>query len=343
MSGLEERLTLVQQQPAPGLRSSAPGVIRFSLDDVPERDRPAVFREYFGREVICYDIELLPDVPFDVDVRFQALPGLMMMWGKTHGTCNQRTRQTLAQDGSDDIGMVFNLGGDHRITHGQEELILGEGEAMLLTLGDVWSSTHRPPGNLLALRVPRSLFAPLVTGVDDRYFRPIPAATPALRLLTDYLRLVQSGECSIRPELESLVVSHIHDLMAVAAGATRDAAEAARDRGLRAARLHAIKEDIARNLDGDLGVGAIALRNNCTPRCVQRLFEAEGTTLTEYVLSQRLARAHRMLTDPRRASEKISAIALDAGFGDVSYFNRVFRRRYGETPSGVRCHAPDHS
>jgi AraC-like DNA-binding protein len=43
-----------------------------------------------------------------------------------------------------------------------------------------------------------------------------------------------------------------------------------------------------------------------------------------------------MLTDPRRAGHKISAIALDAGFGDLSYFNRVFRRRYDETPSAAR-------
>jgi AraC-like DNA-binding protein len=29
-------------------------------------------------------------------------------------------------------------------------------------------------------------------------------------------------------------------------------------------------------------------------------------------------------------------IAFTAGFGDVSHFNRMFRRRYGETPSDVR-------
>jgi AraC-like DNA-binding protein len=127
--------------------------------------------------------------------------------------------------------------------------------------------------------------------------------------------------------------------MAVAAGATRDAEEAARDRGLQAARLYAIKTDIARNLDGDLGIAALAARNHCTPRLVQRLFESEGTTLTEYVLNQRLARAHRMLTDPRLAKEKISAVALDSGFGDLSYFNRAFRRLYGETPSRVRAGA----
>jgi AraC-like DNA-binding protein len=35
----------------------------------------------------------------------------------------------------------------------------------------------------------------------------------------------------------------------------------------------------------------------------------------------------------------ITDIAFASGFGDVSHFNRVFRRRYGDTPSGVRAAA----
>jgi hypothetical protein len=49
--------------------------------------------------------------------------------------------------------------------------------------------------------------------------------------------------------------------------------------------------------------------------------------------------AHRMLTDPHRADEKISTVAFDSGFSDVSYFNRMFRRRYGAAPSDVRAEA----
>ena len=73
-------------------------------------------------------------------------------------------------------------------------------------------------------------------------------------------------------------------------------------------------------------MAAIAARHRIMPRCVQRLFENEGTTFTDYVLAQRLARAHRLLSDPRRAVQKISTVAFDAGFGDLSYFNRTFRR-----------------
>jgi AraC-like DNA-binding protein len=32
----------------------------------------------------------------------------------------------------------------------------------------------------------------------------------------------------------------------------------------------------------------------------------------------------------------ISAIAFAAGFGDLSHFNRAFRRHFGKTPSDTR-------
>jgi AraC-like DNA-binding protein len=66
------------------------------------------------------------------------------------------------------------------------------------------------------------------------------------------------------------------------------------------------------------------------------LFKDEGTTFTEFVLEARLRRAHRLLNNPRKISQPINAIALECGFGDLSYFNQSFRRRYGATPTEVR-------
>jgi len=135
-------------------------------------------------------------------------------------------------------------------------------------------------------------------------------------------------------------IAEIADGIALMAGATREATEAGNAGRLRAARLHAIKQDIERWLDRpDLSVVALAARHCCTPRQVQRLFEREGTTFTAYVHAQRVGRACRLLSDPRRRADKISVVASDCGFSDVSYFNRVFRRRYGMAPSDVRSDA----
>jgi AraC-like DNA-binding protein len=106
------------------------------------------------------------------------------------------------------------------------------------------------------------------------------------------------------------------------------------------ARYPRYKEDIVRNLElGDVSVAAVAARHRVSPRYLRKLFESEGVTFTEYVLDRRLELAHRLLCDPRRASEKIASVAFAAGFGDVSYFYRAFRRRYDLLPTDVRAQA----
>ena len=76
-----------------------------------------------------------------------------------------------------------------------------------------------------------------------------------------------------------------------------------------------------------------------TPRYVQKLFAGEGTTFSRYVLERRLDAAHAALSEPAPreggARRSVSATAFDAGFGDLSYFIRTFRRRFGVPPSQV--------
>src|SRR4029077_20613264 len=127
------------------------------------------------------------------------------------------------------------------------------------------------------------------------------------------------------------------DLVAVTLGATRDAAALAEGRGIRAARLRAIKADIEANLaHGELSPGVVGKRQKVSDSYIRKLLEREGTSFTQYVLARRLGRARRMLTDPRWAGRSIASIAFDVGFGDLAYFNRMFKRLYGATPSDIR-------
>jgi AraC-like DNA-binding protein len=83
----------------------------------------------------------------------------------------------------------------------------------------------------------------------------------------------------------------------------------------------------------------VAARHRLPVRYVQRLFEVDAVTFTEFVLGERLGRAHRLLTDPRLFERPVATIAFEVGFSDPSYFNRLFRRRFGDTPSAVRAGA----
>jgi AraC-like DNA-binding protein len=192
----------------------------------------------------------------------------------------------------------------------------------------------------LTLFIPRRRLNVMAVNPEDALARPIPADTEALRLLVDYLQTALRKHHLTSQQLRWLFTTHIHDLVALAVGATRETAEAAYGRGLQAARLSAIKGDVISRLSSEhLDITGVARQRSVTPRYVQMLFESEGTTFSGYVLEQRLTRARHMLTDPGLRNWTISAIAFEVGFANLSYFNRAFRRRFGATPSDIRTSA----
>jgi AraC-like DNA-binding protein len=310
-------------------------VVRFSTADYAPRERLDAWREVYGRTLQRLDVEPLSAEPLHTEAVLHRVPGLAFNRVRRSAVVHNRRREFVSHD---DVGLTIGLTSGFEAHQFGRTLAMAPGDAIVLTGAEPAFLRAPGYGEYIHLRAPARALAALVTGLDDAYGRAIPADAPALRLLTQYVGILEETETLASPELRRQAVTHIHDLMALAISATRDVAEIANDRGVGAARLRAIKQDIANQLDQPaLSVGAIAARHRVLPRYVQRLFESEGTTFTSYVLEQRLARAHRLLTDPRYADRKISTVAFDAGFGDLSYFNRAFRRRFGSTPSELRA------
>jgi AraC-like DNA-binding protein len=86
-----------------------------------------------------------------------------------------------------------------------------------------------------------------------------------------------------------------------------------------------------------LSLDEIAQRQRVSPRYLRMLFETEGTSFSQFLREHRLQHSYHLLTSPFCAELPISTIAYEAGFGDLSNFNRAFRARYGLTPSDVRA------
>ena len=185
--------------------------------------------------------------------------------------------------------------------------------------------------------MPREAVAQRLGRLDETPISLVPHSTEALKLLVTYANAIAEALPLSTPELQRLAVSHTHDLVAAIVRATRDGRAVAEGRGIAAARLRAVMADISEHLgDGDLSVAEIAIRHRVTPRYIHKLFENEGLTFSSFVLGQRLSRAHRILSDPHLADRNISSVAFDVGFGDLSYFDRAFRRRYAATPTEIR-------
>jgi AraC-like DNA-binding protein len=293
-------------------------------------------RSLYERGLTWVSFEPMPNLACRLDFALRKFPDLGLLSGVVQGVRHQHTGKD-SSDGKDDFSFHMNLRGLSIVTGRCGETTLRDGDAMPLSYSA--SRTISRPGVVdhRVIRLPRASLGPLVRNINDAVLRPIPSGTGMLSLLKNYVDALFDDPVLMMPEMRQLGVAQLCDLVAVTLGATRDAAAAAEGRGIRAARLGAIKSDIEAHLaDGNLSPGAVAGRQKVSDSYIRKLFEGEGTSFSQFVLARRLVRAHRMLTDRRWAERSIARIAFEVGFGDLSYFNRTFKRFYGTIPSEIR-------
>ena len=302
------------------------GALTFTTRGVPGSDRRRVLHALADRGLL--PIEPLSDAA-RVEVTKWWLPGASVLWGRF-----DQIRQRADPGDADDLFFGINASGVGLVRQLGHEAAVNPGEAVVLRPAVGPFTILRPaPNTMIGIRAPRRALA-LAAGRHDEAPQLVQGHTPALRLLTAYLAALRAGPAPA-PELADAVVEHLLQLIALSVR-PRDPSPVT-DRAVRAARLAALKADIARHFgDPALSVGAVAARHGISPRYVHKLFEDDGRTYSQFVLDVRLERAREELRDPRVATRTVSAIAGYVGFGDLSYFNRTFRRRYGMTPTEAR-------
>lgn len=294
-----------------------------------------MWREIYGRNITNVDIEAIGDAPFHASVTFQGLPGVGLAAGSRSPAHYHINRQHLAGVG-DGFGLSVLMSGAATTRQLGREIICRPGTASIISGTDPSVSTMHSFGSFITIVLPRPQVSAVVRDLDSAFARQLPAENGALQLLIRYVQTLHENG-PLDAALAKAAADHVIDLAALAIGANADAAHEARQRGVAAARLQAIKADIREQLGaGDLSAATIALRHGVTPRYVQKLFERDGTTFSEFLLARRIERAMQMLRDPAFASHTISTIAFECGFRDLSYFNRTFRRACDATPSDIR-------
>ena len=246
-------------------------------------------------------------------------------------------RPEQAKDGNDGLYMIIVRAGRFRVVQQGVSHDLTPGDAALfdnrcqnefhsLDAGETWS-----------ISLPRKSLRHLVRDIDKPVERRISAANPALRLLVGYLETLFGLEGIDEPELAGI---HVADLVASAIGARPDAQVLIEERSARGARLRTVLDVITQQAgNASLDPARVADKLGFSVRYLHRLLQDSGKTFSEHVLERRVDRALRLLRDPRLADRKISAVAMDCGFSDLSHFNRSFRSRFGATPSEVRAEA----
>ncbi|UCI05541.1 helix-turn-helix transcriptional regulator [Mesorhizobium sp. B1-1-8] len=155
---------------------------------------------------------------------------------------------------------------------------------------------------------------------------PLPALAP---LLAEAEAARETGDGDALEELGLRIAGAV---VAAASGSTKaDRAPSRRDQKRVAEAVRRIELDA----DQPLSLAELAGETATSPYHFLRTFKhVAGLTPYQFLLRTRL---HRAAVRLRTSNEAISAIAFDAGFNDLSTFNRRFRREMGEPPGAYRA------
>jgi len=325
-------------------KNSAPsaGVPVFAYAGAPRGTAYETWREEFCRRFCQLDAEPLAAERIECTVAVTRVGALS--FGAAHGSSTSflRTRSLLS-DGCDDLVLVTAMAGDVLTVQRGRTIELRPGEVGLMSLDDIAECGHSEGGRFTALRIPRQELIGICRDAEDRLSKPL-AGSPRLRdAVSGYFALCTETAGALDAVAQHTMARHMTELVGLLLRTGNDATPPALHDGYGAARLQLIQAQLLKQLDdGDLSIVSVARQAGLTPKQVQRLFWATGLTFSEFVLEQRLLLAHRLLSGIAGRA-KISAVAYDAGFRDLSYFNRSFRRRFGMTPSEWRDAQPVYS
>jgi len=224
-----------------------------------------------------------------------------------------------------------------------ENCALGAGDTVICDSAYAGEYNLVTASKVMGLKIPRIRLGALLPHMTRFAGAKLDKDPLALRLLSGYLTgtldvdLGGGGDQTAR-----LHQDHIIDLVALALGAKGESRVFAEQGGAQSLRRAAIIQAIETSMaDPAFDTATVAARLGITVRYVHYLLEATGRTFSEHLLGKRLAKAVELLCDPQQSQRRIADIAFEVGFRDLSYFNRMFRRTYGGTPTDLRQAARD--
>jgi len=308
----------------------------FSTETLAPRDRFPAFCEEVVRRYTRIDITTNDRAGFRATIEFQRAGAIGIGCLSTTQMNTARTRDLL-RDGNDSLIVAMVKRGEAYQTRRGNALWLAPGDAIICDCAYPGELNFTTETAFWDLRIPRAKLAPLLPNFASFAGALLDQDGVARRLLFSYLAGTFSVDLFGGGPAVDLVEDHIIGLVSLALGAGSGSQEFAERHGVPAVRRAAVLHEIEIAMsDPNLTSVAVAARLGITPRYLRMLLEETGRSFSQHLLDQRLNRAFGLLRNPAQRRRRIADIAFACGFGDLSYFNRAFRRRHGATPSDVR-------
>lgn len=313
-----------------------PSLVRFS--DLPSNDQFDAWSESISKTYVPLKAKAhVGNSPFGGELIAQSL-GSTSLTVISGGSCEvARTADTIRASDPGFLKLGLQLHGYCVLTQDGREAALTPGDFALYDTRCQYQLAFDTDFRTLVVMFPRDLLPLRQSELRQFTARRVSGRRGIGALIAPLLlnmsEQMYHDELSANVELSSAVVNLLAAAFSEQLGcATRVPAETHRT-----ALVLRIKAFIDARLDDpQLSTSRIAEAHHISPRYLQKLFESEATTVTDWIRLRRLERCRNDLIDPRYTAVSIGAIAARWGLLDSSYFSRLFKATYGAAPREFR-------
>jgi AraC-like DNA-binding protein len=248
-----------------------------------------------------------------------------------------RTPSYVGRANDDLLKVVLQVKGTSCFEQGSRRVVLSPLEWTFYEATVPYCVSVPQDTETLVAIVPRDNIATKRIHLDDLLLRKFSGKVGMGKLAQQFMVSAFDEIPVITPESEWEIAGAISNLIRFT---MLDACEIQTEISLPQVWRDRIKSYIVSHLrDPELSIDQIAAALNCTKRYIHKVFQCEGTSVSESILRMRLSRCREDLRNPARSRNSITEIAYSWGFNNPAHFSKAFKDEFHVPPSSFRREA----
>ena len=303
-----------------------------STDSVPPHDRLAFWHDVVGRTFVPLDVTAPKERPFSGSVATERLGQLRISTVDADRELVRRTSTLIAESSDEYMLLGLQTHGSGVVVQDGRTAVLRPGEFALYDTTRPYTLDFLDRFETVVFQMPRQAL-----GLAESELRHITGVTIGpeqglVGIVVPLLSKLAAEAGTYRPEIGELLARNVSDLLTTLLTERLGKDTASLDAARQTLLLRTRAFIDARLADPALSAETVAAAHHISVRHLQRLFHAEGTTVSEWIRCRRLEACRRELGRPRRTRPAVAAVAQRWGFVSPAHFSRAFRAMYGMSP-----------
>lgn len=303
------------------------------------REAFSIFREGICSTFMPWSPERQSELPFSGRLEGIAIDNGSIGRAQMTPIVCARTKTDVSRSPTDGFYANFVISGELMVEQGDRVSVARQGDLIVYHTSSPVVLTERADDRYedIAILVPKDRFS-LVEGAEDRFNNSLLTREMLNGPMATCLSCLERNVATLSFEEWSAFLDAFASLLPLAAGCFGRAQFQEHVAGGNGnPTFKRILGFLDRNLCArELSPHWVAAELGVSCRYIHKLFAMSGTTFSGYVRAKRLDKVRVDLLSLSRRKEPIHVIAYRWGFGDLSGFNRAFKKRFAYSPREYR-------